>query len=152
MSERATALGTRPFLGRVQQLATERLAAESLEPLWRHRHGFLQASFGAAGVHYEVWLQRGRGQVEVGLHFEADAGHNGWLLRRFAEDMMAVRHALGPGFELEQWTTSWGRIHTYLPCTTVDEALAVEAARTLADCILVLQPRLEGILAERGRG
>ncbi len=152
MSDVRTELGTRAFLARVQDLAAERLAVMGLAPRWRQRYGLLQAAFGTQSIHYEVWLQRGRGQVEVGLHFEADARQNGWLMRRFGAQMVAVQHELGPGFELEQWTASWGRIHTYLSVDVVDEALAVAAAQTLADSIRVLQPRLEDLLAELGAG
>jgi hypothetical protein len=110
----------------------------------------VQVSFGRPSLHYEVWLQRARRQVEVGLHFEADAALNGWLLQRFAPEMPAVWAATNRPLELEQWTASWGRIHATLPAELVDETLARCAASCLVDCVVHLQPRLESLLAERG--
>jgi hypothetical protein len=150
MSAAHVELGTRAFLAGVRASADEALRARGLAPEWRQRFGFLQASFGQPGLHHEVWLQRPRRQVEVGLHFEADAELNGWLLRRFAAEMPAVWAALGPAFELEQWTSTWGRIHAYLPFGVMDEALVRRSAGCLVDCIADLQPRLEALLAERG--
>jgi hypothetical protein len=144
-------LGVTTFLRRVQATSTEHLAARDVHPTWQQRFAFLQASFGIRGIHYEVWLQQARRQVEVGLHFEADSELNGWLLRRFAPEMPAIRHALGAGFELEQWTASWGRVHAYLPLAQVDDVLVGQVSQCLADTVVCLQPLLTTFLAESRR-
>jgi hypothetical protein len=45
--------------------------------------------------------------------------------------------------ELEEWTSSWTRIHQTLPYDPLSEPLAEEVARRLAEMIAVLQPIVE---------
>jgi hypothetical protein len=142
-------LGTDVFLARVQGLSKPELAAAGLDPVWRRRYGLVQASFGTPALHYEVWLQRPRRQVEVGLHLEAEPALNGWLLERLGGSWPRLGHALGEGFELEQWTASWGRVHALETFQRVDEELVARVSRRLVDCVRALQPELETLLAER---
>lgn len=144
--------GTRSFLAGVQAVAESRLAAAGLAPAWSQRFSFVQASFGVRGIHYEAWLQRSRAQVEVGLHLEADAALNGWLLCRLGEIWPELGHALGQGFELEQWTASWGRVHLLWPYTAIDEALVADTGEQLARCILTLEPVVADLLRQGRRG
>jgi hypothetical protein len=140
---------TRSFLVGVQAATRLRLSDAGLTPTWQQRFSFVQASFGVRGIHYEAWLQRGRSQVEVGLHMEADAALNGWLLCRFGEIWPEVAHALGPGFELEQWTSSWGRIHSLFPYSAVDDDLVNLTGEQLARCIVTLEPLVADLLQRR---
>jgi hypothetical protein len=144
-------LDTKGFLAQVREAASRSLEDEGLAPAWLQRWQLLQATFGPKGIHYETWLQPQRRQLEVGLHLEADAELNGWLLRRLGEDWPGVAHALGDGFELEQWTANWGRVHTILPFERIDAALVDEASDCLVRCIRALQPEVEALLADRRR-
>lgn len=110
------------------------------------RNSMLQVGCGWPGLHYEAWLQRGRGQVELGLHFEASQEFNARMLCAFAPEMLAIRHELGPEFELEQWTERWGRIHRYLSFEAVDVALTDRVAASMLAMIECLQPRLEEMI------
>jgi hypothetical protein len=57
--------------------------------------------------------------------------------------MPEVMARLGPQVELEEWTSSWTRIHQTLPYDPLSEPLAEEVARRLAEMIAVLQPIAE---------
>lgn len=140
-------LSASAFLDRVAGCLRHDLVPEGPPARIRRRGTLLQVDFGQPSIHYEVWLQQQRRQVEVGLHFEADRALNSWLLDRFGPEMLAVRGELGPEVELEQWTESWGRIHTYLPITAIDDALAERTAERLLSTIVCLQPRLSAFLA-----
>ena len=61
-----------------------------------------------------------------------------------AARMPEVMARLGPQVELEEWTSSWTRIHQTLPYDPLSEPLAEEVARRLAEMIAVLQPIVEG--------
>jgi hypothetical protein len=91
-------------------------------------------------IHYEVWVQRRQGQVELGLHLEADPETTAHLLGRLAGRFAAVRRGLGPAAEPEQWTASWTRIHETLPLGPLDPAALRRVALRLARYIRTLQP------------
>jgi hypothetical protein len=136
------AMGVDAFLARVRSLAEPGLEASGYAPSWRRRFGLLQASFGRAGLHYEVWPQRPRRQVELGLHLEADAERNAALLAALAPEMPAIWAETGLALELEQWTATWGRVHVYVPFDRLDEELAGALASGLVACVLACEPRL----------
>ena len=94
-------------------------------------------------IHYEVWVQRRRGQIELGLHFEADAAANDACLALLARGFTVIRRRLGPAAEPEQWTSSWTRIHETAPLDTLDHGLLHRVASRLARYIVTLQPLLE---------
>jgi len=148
-SSNGAGLGTRAFLNRVADRVRARLDATDRHAKLYRRWTMLQVHFGPPKVHYEVWVQVPRRQVELGLHFEATEDMNGWLLRRFSDEMLAVRDELGSDFELEQWTKRWGRIHTYVRFDKLDDALAAMIADRMVSTIACLQPRLEALLEER---
>ena len=55
---------------------------------------------------------------------------------------MAPRAALGPEWELEDWTASWSRLHTTLPLATLTEPLADDVAAATCHLIHGTQPLL----------
>lgn len=135
------------------------LIQERLEPLLppqlrsfqsRVRFWLLQVYYWRPAIHYEVWPQRKNGRLEIGLHFEAGREESYRWAAALAERMPEVQARLsggqaapGPGFELEEWTPTWTRLHQSLPLETLDEALADEVAQRLAHLIEALQPILE---------
>lgn len=64
----------------------------------------------------------------------------------FARHGFEIKDALGAGMEVEQWTTSWARVHQLVPYQRLDEATAGEIAQRLARLIEFLQPMLERAL------
>ncbi|MBI2165618.1 MAG: hypothetical protein HYU29_04370 [Chloroflexi bacterium] len=96
-----------------------------------------------AGIHYEVWVQRRTGRVEVGLHFEGEPEANARNLMKLAQHFSEIRSALGPSAEAEQWTKSWTRIHETLSLEPLTEGYLKTVAERLALYLRVLQPILE---------
>jgi len=100
--------------------------------LWLHYHH--------PKVHYEVWLARKTGRIEIGLHFEGPREFSYRWAELVAPYMPEIQARLGSQVELEEWTASWARVHQTLPYDPLSEALADEVARRLAETITVLQP------------
>lgn len=104
----------------------------------------LQLHFGNPAVHFELQPHVGRGQVELGLHFEGTVEANdSWALQlsRRAPELMA---GLGPGWELEVWTASWRRLHRVFPFARLTTDLGREVGAELCKALLVLGPLLQG--------
>ncbi len=102
-------------------------------------------------IHYEVWVRGKERLVEVGLHFEADRETNQALLDFFSERALEIHAELGPRVDIEQWTTSWGRVHEVVPYSSLDSELVDELAPKLARMITVLQPMLGEFERQNGR-
>lgn len=100
--------------------------------LWLHYHH--------PKVHYEVWLARKTGRIEIGLHFEGPRDFSYRWAELVAPYMPEIQARLGPQVELEEWTASWARVHQTLPYDPLSKGLADEVARRLAETITVLQP------------
>lgn len=116
---------------------------------WRQRFGYLQYYRGSPAVHYEIWAQRKTGRVEVGLHFEApDRDANYAALARLAGRIDDVFGAIGPDWELEEWTPQWTRLHRTLAGPALTATLADEAAELAATLMRGVGPLLgeEGII------
>ena len=107
--------------------------------------------YGDPYVHYEVWVQRRMGLVEVGLHFEGNADINA----RYLEDLSArfgeIQAAFGPAVEAEQWTRSWTRIHQSIPLKPLDEDFLLEVSAYLSRIIMVLQPMVDEVVLGASR-
>ena len=130
----------------------DRLQTALPEPLraFRSRVVFstLQVHYGDPRVHYEVWIQRKTGRIEVGLHFEGERDISyGWAAL-LAPHVHEVRAAVGSDAELEEWTPSWARLHVLVPYRDLDAALAERVTARLAALVAWAQPFLQ----ERGVG
>ena len=109
----------------------------------RVRFVWLQVHYHSPRVHYEVWLTRKTGRIEIGLHFEGPREFSYRWLELMAGHIPEIMDGLGPDFEFEEWTPSWTRIHQTVPYDPVSEQLADEVAGRLARLIGVLQPIVE---------
>ena len=59
------------FMGHLQERVLSLLREELREGIQpRIRFTWFQAHFHSQKVHYEVWLTRKTGRIEIGLHFE----------------------------------------------------------------------------------
>jgi hypothetical protein len=110
----------------------------------------LQLHYGNPRVHYEVWLVRKTGRIEVGLHFEGERDDNVRAAAALAPRVHEVRAVAGGDVELEQWTASWTRLHVTLPLGPLTEELCDETAQRLAGLIAGTQPLL-GAMATSAR-
>jgi hypothetical protein len=103
--------------------------------LWVHYHH--------PKVHFEVWLARKTGRIEIGLHFEGPREFSYRWAEAMAPHMPEIQARLGPQMELEEWTASWARVHQTVPYDPLSEPLADEIAQRFAETIAVLQPIVE---------
>jgi len=103
--------------------------------------------YGNPKVHYEVWVQRRVGKIEVGLHFEAAPEENARYLSELKLCYPDVLASLGPEVDPEQWTRSWTRVHHSVPLTTLDEDLLFEVSSWLSRMIRRLEPVVRQISA-----
>lgn len=109
----------------------------------RVRFVWFQVHFHSPLVHYEVWLARKTGRIEIGLHFEGPREFSYAWAERLAAHMEQLQAELGPDYELEEWTASWARLHETVPYDPPSEELAAEVAGRLARLIRVCQPIIE---------
>jgi hypothetical protein len=142
-------LGVRGFLDRVADYALDGLPTALGEPSFRRRFTMLQVHYGRPKLHHELWVQRKRGQIEMGLHLEGRPDLNGRLLQGFTQQMPEIQAELGPGFEPEQWTKSWCRVHSYVACDQLDENAVEQMAAGFVAMVSCLEPRLRGLLDGR---
>jgi hypothetical protein len=131
---------TREFLEHIPELLRSQLPPELrdfrvLGPM----ANLTKFHYGDPRIHYEVWIQRRIGMVEIGLHFEGDAAAN----RKHLEEVcqrIDLRAAVGPEVEAEQWTESWTRIHESLPLEPLEEDYIFEVAWRTARLMKALEP------------
>ena len=135
------AVRIRDFLIAVYDSLGKRLPKSLRDHQWRVRFSLLQVYFESPAVHYEVWVQRKTGRIEIGLHFEGEPEENYRWAAALASRSLEIQSQLGPAVELEEWTRSWTRLHETRElggALTVE--LAGEIARRLAEFIEVLEP------------
>ncbi len=136
-------LRSHDFLIRVRELAEAKLPPEARRFDGRLRMSLMQLYHGDPRIHYEVWLQRKTGRIEIGLHFEGERDDNYRWAQILSERVLEIRSQLGPGAELEEWTRSWTRLHQTVPLAHLDDALAEQVADRLAAMMRVMEPILE---------
>ena len=140
------------FLMHVHDVLAERLPKPLRRYQWRARSSLLQVYFREPTMHYEVWVQRKTGAIEIGLHFEGEREENYRWAETLAPRALEIQAQLGPGVELEEWTQKWTRLHEsrpfaggdeWKPSRDLTEELAEEVAERLARFIEVLEPIIE---------
>lgn len=135
----------RDFLTQVYDRIPDELPQSLRDHQWRVRWSLLQVYFGRPAIHYELWVQRKKRRIEIGLHFECDREESYRWADALAGRAMEIQAQLGPDVELEEWTEKWTRLHETLSLEgDLTEELAVKLARRFARYIEVLEP----ILAE----
>ena len=102
----------------------------------------MKIHYGVPTVHYEVWIQRRKKQVEVGLHFEGDRESNSTHLEMLRQRATDIRSALGDAVELEEWDKGWTRAHQTVPLEPLNDDFLVEVSFTLSGMIRTLEPIL----------
>ncbi len=113
------------------------------QPERRVRWTMLQMHFGNQHVHFELQPQMGRGVVEAGLHFEGPVEANDAWVELLAANAADVLGELGPVWELEEWTSTWRRLHRPFPFERLTVELANEVSGEVARAMTVLHPLIE---------
>ncbi len=135
------------FMRRIPETVRLRLPPQLRSFEWRARSYLVQLFFGSPAIHFEAWLLKRMGCIEIGLHFESRKRtvNERWF-RLFDRYLIEVKAELGPGVELERWDKGWAKIYETVPLAPLDEALLDKVADRLARMISVLQP-----ISERGQ-
>lgn len=109
----------------------------------RQRFGYVQYYRGDPATHYEVWVQRRTGRLEIGLHFEGpDAARNYEALELLSMRAPDIAAAVGPEYEPEEWTKAWTRLHRSFDAPSLTPELADEAAERVVALIRGMEPLL----------
>ena len=138
-------LSTRDFLAQVLEQVRGRLPAD-LQALHAEHLGW-QIKLWADDplIHFELWPHRGRGRVELGLHFETrNALRNLCLLDYVADELLFLKEALGQGLEAEPWDKGWTRLYITYPL----ERLAPDAVPPISAAFATFIETLEPICQE----
>jgi hypothetical protein len=144
-------LRIRDFLALVHEGVRARLGPRLDGMTMRQRFGYAQYYRGDPGVHFEVWVQRKTQRLEVGLHFETpDRERNYACAAALAARADEVAAAVGPEYELEEWTPAWTRLHHSSAAPSLTPELAEEAAERVVALMRGMWPLLEDVLAAVG--
>ncbi len=135
------------FLGLLREALPSLLPPELRSFQWRQQPALMQVYYWYPAIHYELWLQRQRGIVEVGLHFEGEKEHNHRWAEALAQHMPLIQLSLPRPADLEEWTGWWTRLHYVLPWEPLSPDLAHVYASHLAGFICALQPLMEELKA-----
>ncbi len=94
-------------------------------------------------VHFEVWVDSVRQQIEIGLDFEDGADSTAAYLAFFDERIVEIKEKTGPELELERWTKTWGHFVEVYPIDPLTRERALMVAERMATIMSVLQPMIE---------
>ncbi|HBY47139.1 MAG TPA: hypothetical protein PK593_07040 [Thermomicrobiales bacterium] len=137
-------LTRRDFFGDLADAARRQLPVERQEFETRQTMNLLKVHYGANyRIHYEIWINAEKQQIEVGLHFEDGPASTARLLTHFDAAILEIKHELGAQVELERWTLSWGHLFELHEVEPLTPLFAEQLAGRLVRFIDVLQPMLE---------
>lgn len=112
---------------------------------WRQQWALAKVFYDDPAVHFEAWLHRARGRVELGLHFETrDPARNARMLAYVAEEMVFLKAALGDGLEAEPWDRGWARVYLTLPLEPLRPDYCDRLGEQFAALIEALEPLCQG--------
>lgn len=130
----------REFLFFTEDLAMKSLPRPEHPPERRVMWTILQLHYGDPNVHFELQPMPSRRRVELGLHFEGPPEANDLWAARLAARAPELMAALGDGWELEEWTSSWRRLHRTFAFERLTRDLGHEVAAELAKALQILGP------------
>jgi len=139
-SAKAGGLTRRDFFAELLDRLRELLPADLAHFGHRSTMNLLKLDYGNHRVHYEVWCDGQRGQIEVGLHFEDGPVSTAAYLTFLDRHIVELKHELGPQLELERWTASWGHLYELHPLGRLDARVVDRVARRLAALITATRP------------
>ncbi len=142
MANKDGSLQAREFLFLCEELAMKAVAPELRPPERKLMWTILQMHYGDPAVHFELQPMPARSQVELGLHLEGPLEKNDAWAAMLAERACELLPALGEGWELEEWTASWRRLHRVFPFERLTRELASEVGAALARAVEVLGPAM----------
>ncbi len=127
----------------VRQLRLE--LPDDLRQFQVHNHSFLiKLFYDNERVHFEVWVDSIRSQIEIGLDFEDGAESTAAYLAFFDERIVEIKERTGPALELERWTKTWGHFVEVYPIEPFDR----QTAQRIGDRMTVIMSVLQPLVAE----
>ena len=140
---KAAGMKTKEFLELLPDLVREQLPEELSDfQIAQRMSSLLKLYYDRPATHYEVWIQRRKGEVELGLHFEGDPDSNLEQLELLSRRGDEIRQVLGADLEIAQWDRGWTRAHETLILEPLDEDFLVEVSFKLSAMIRALEPIL----------
>ena len=137
---------TGEFLEALSDLVRQQLSPELRDfQVTASPMSLVKLHYGRPTVHYEVWVQKRRGEVEMGLHFEGNAESNRRHLELLSEQRDAIRSALGPGVSAEPWDRGWTRVHETVPLEPLNDDFLIELSFKLSAMIRTLEPMVRAV-------
>lgn len=94
-------------------------------------------------VHFEVWVDSLRQQIEIGLDFEDGAESTAAYLAFFDGRIVEIKERIGPAVELERWTKTWGHFVEVYPIEPLTRDRALMIADRMVTFMTVLQPLVD---------
>lgn len=91
-------------------------------------------------IHYEVWIQRRSGLLEIGLHFEGEREKNQKYIDFMSEHALEIQAEFGGRLDFEYWTTNWTRVHQMRPMSALDESFANEVVDKVVRLMEACEP------------
>lgn len=139
-------LRIRDFLALVHEGVASRLGRDLDGMTMRRRFGYVQYYRGEPSLHYEVWVQRKTGRLEIGLHFEgADRDRNYAAAAMLAERSPDVIAAIGPEYDLEEWTNTWTRLYRSFSAPALTPEIASDAAGRAVALMRGMEPIIDDL-------
>ena len=137
---------TKEFLETLPDLVRQQLPAE-LSGFQVHPRvtSLTKFYYERSSVHYEVWIQRRKAIVELGLHFEGDTEFNFDQLELLRSQSDQIRSSLGEDIEIDQWDRGWTRAHQIIPLETLSDDFLVDVSFKLSAMIRELEPLLRSL-------
>ena len=145
-SPNSAPMKTREFLEVLADLVRQQLPAELSDfQTPRRVTSLIKLYYDDPSTHYEVWVQKRKKEVEVGLHFEADPESNFGQLEMLSQRSEEIRASLGPEFEIGDWDRGWTRAHETVPLEPLNDDFLVELSFKLSAMIRTLEPMLRQV-------
>ncbi|CAN5777607.1 hypothetical protein BH23CHL2_BH23CHL2_28230 [soil metagenome] len=154
---RKVPLRRREFMDEVKRVCEAALNVDTGEMRTRSTMNLLKVHFNPNfRIHYELMISAEKGIIEVGLHFEDGPESTARLLEHFDRHVLEIKHQLGPNFEIERWTRSWGHVFETHEIEALTEGFARRLGLRMVEIIEVLQPLLDdatgiGLVSETPR-
>ncbi len=98
--------------------------------------------YGTASTHYEAWIQKRKGIIELGLHFEGEPESNFRHLELLQSRSPEIHESLGVGVELEEWVRGWTRAYESIPLEELTDDFLVEVSFKMWAMMQTLEPLL----------
>ncbi len=134
---------TKEFLETLTELVRQQLPPE-LSQFQVHPRvtSLTKFYYGRPSVHYEVWIQKRQGIIELGLHFEGDPESNFRYLELLQSREPSIRPSLGEEVEIGEWDRGWTRAHETITLEPLTDDFLVEVSFKMSGLMQALEPVL----------